>query len=211
MTSTESAPHDDEPAPLVVEMPKPIQRHTSDPILETEKLEMPKMERSNTGTILKKPSVVSRSVSDSTVRFGTVQINEHAVVLGSHPDVREGLPIELGWKAVSASVVKLDVFEELRAGTRLDEEDLYVTPEERLERLREEGVTEEEMTEREEETCVIQESRQQVKNAVMAKVAEIRKKRAEAKAAKEKNTTISMANPFKSFLQGFGGGGGRKE
>jgi hypothetical protein len=56
--------------------------------------------------------------SQKSVRFDSVSIREHSVVLGSNPAVTCGAPIELGWKHVNETILTVDVFDQIRLGQR---------------------------------------------------------------------------------------------
>jgi hypothetical protein len=53
-----------------------------------------------------------------SVRFDSVSIREHSVILGSNPAVTCGAPIELGWNHVNETVLPVDVFDHIRQGQR---------------------------------------------------------------------------------------------
>jgi hypothetical protein len=62
-------------------------------------------------------SIFDRSLFSDTksVRFGDCHIRSYNRILGDHPCVSAGCPVQLGWKIVSAESVSVDEFEEMRA------------------------------------------------------------------------------------------------
>jgi hypothetical protein len=53
-----------------------------------------------------------------TVKFGSLRIREHAVVLGDHPCCSAGCPLELGWEHESETELALDDYETSRQERR---------------------------------------------------------------------------------------------
>uniref|UniRef100_A0A7S4K9D1 Uncharacterized protein n=1 Tax=Odontella aurita TaxID=265563 RepID=A0A7S4K9D1_9STRA len=53
-----------------------------------------------------------------TVRFSTVHIREHEIVIGDSPSCDTGIPISLGWGYASSLNTKVDSYERSREGVR---------------------------------------------------------------------------------------------
>ena len=53
-----------------------------------------------------------------TVKFGSLRIREHAVVLGDHPCCSAGCPLELGWEHESETELAVDDYETSRSERR---------------------------------------------------------------------------------------------
>jgi hypothetical protein len=49
------------------------------------------------------------------VKFGSVHVRQHSVVLGDHPLAWEGYPLALGWDYTEATAVPLDAYEASRS------------------------------------------------------------------------------------------------
>ena len=64
-------------------------------------------------------TIQRRSQDTKTVTFGSVVINEHPIIVGCHPSVSSGVPITIGWYAVSKTEMSLQKYEELREPERV--------------------------------------------------------------------------------------------
>lgn len=53
----------------------------------------------------------SRTAEMKKVRFNTVQVNSHAVILGNNPAVSSGLPVTIEWVAFQTEVFPVEEFE----------------------------------------------------------------------------------------------------
>jgi hypothetical protein len=53
-----------------------------------------------------------------SVKFGSLKIREHSVVLGDHPCCSAGCPLELGWEHESETELALDDYETSRSERR---------------------------------------------------------------------------------------------
>lgn len=53
--------------------------------------------------------------AEKKVRFGELTIAEYAVVIGDHPCVSSGLPIQLGWEVQKETVENVNMYEYFRA------------------------------------------------------------------------------------------------
>ena len=56
------------------------------------------------------PSATS-SKSSSGVSFGSVELHEHSIMLGCHPDVRRGAPTTISWCPMHSETTSVDEFE----------------------------------------------------------------------------------------------------
>jgi hypothetical protein len=72
---------------------------------------------SSTKSIVVDKNRFDRSLFSDTksVRFGDCHIRSYNRILGDHPCVSAGCPVQLGWKIVAAESVSVDEFEEMRA------------------------------------------------------------------------------------------------
>lgn len=57
-----------------------------------------------------------------TVKFSTLEIREHAVVLGTNPSTSHGASLEIDWEAQSSETFDLDCYEVLRPPRRVKKE-----------------------------------------------------------------------------------------
>ena len=64
----------------------------------------------------------SSSRSRKSVSFSTIEIREHAVVLGANPATSHGPPLEIDWDAENTVMVDLESYEELRPCRRVKKE-----------------------------------------------------------------------------------------
>ena len=58
--------------------------------------------------------VATRSATSgksSGVSFGSVELHEHAIMLGCHPDVRKGAPTTISWCPIHSETTSVDDFE----------------------------------------------------------------------------------------------------
>jgi hypothetical protein len=51
------------------------------------------------------------NAESKSVRFDTVQVNSHAVILGNNPAVSAGLPVTIEWVAFETEVVSVEDYE----------------------------------------------------------------------------------------------------
>jgi hypothetical protein len=56
-------------------------------------------------------AVFSPEMPRLSVAFGSIEIREHALVLGDHPDCSYGPPVQLGWGCQQTKVHQLDDYE----------------------------------------------------------------------------------------------------
>ena len=59
------------------------------------------------------------SCRESLVSFSTVEIREHAMIMGCSPSTMQGPPIEIGWESLSSACFALEDFEENRPPRRV--------------------------------------------------------------------------------------------
>jgi hypothetical protein len=88
--------------------------------------------------LLSTKSIVDESSFDrplfsdtKSVRFGDCHIRSYNQILGDHPCVSAGCPVQLGWKLVSAESVSVDEFEAMRAARDETRKDMKLSAKER--------------------------------------------------------------------------------
>jgi hypothetical protein len=99
--------------------------------------------------------------SNKSVRWSTIEVHSHELVLGDHPSAVEdgGPPLSIGWNSVSSIELSIDDFESERGPERRREGDLIVPAEVRHRRLLEQGFSQSEIKDRLNELTAIQKSR----------------------------------------------------
>lgn len=58
-------------------------------------------------------------VPQKCVSFDTVEVREHAYILGCNPGTTAGPPLSISWEALSTSIMSLDAYEAIREPERL--------------------------------------------------------------------------------------------
>ena len=82
-------------------------------MVETESSEILTDENVNSDAETKQRSGERHSGHGSGVSFGSVHVHEHRMTLGSNPEVRRGVPVELAWEVEQSEVFStVDEFEE---------------------------------------------------------------------------------------------------
>lgn len=80
------------------------------------------------------------------IRWGTIRIRVYPVIPGDHPDTREGPPLTIDWDALTEYTLDVDGYEAKRAPRlKVKGLDMRVGPIDRMNILRSEGVSEEEI------------------------------------------------------------------
>jgi NH3-dependent NAD+ synthetase len=103
-----------------------------------------------------------RSQDTKTVTFGSVVINEHPIIVGCHPSVSSGVPITIGWYAVTKTEMSLQKYEELREPERVSHRLLLKQhPSERFMLLQNLGFSRQELHRAEEAAKAIRELREE--------------------------------------------------
>lgn len=80
-----------------------------------------------------------------SIRFDTVEIREHAVILGCNPAVTKGPPLTIGWETLSTSIQSVNEYERNRP-LRRSPMFLKLSQTERRSLLKERGFTSEEFS-----------------------------------------------------------------
>jgi hypothetical protein len=60
----------------------------------------------------------SSSNNDRSVTFSTIEVHEHAMVLGDNPSTSHGPPVQMGWDVMESSLLSLDDYETQRPPRR---------------------------------------------------------------------------------------------
>ncbi len=87
----------------------------------------------------------SHHEKNKRVSFATVQINEHPCIVGDNPSVSSGVPLAIDWRSSHSESILLDKYEELRQNDRRFLHELKVPSDVRWERLKNSGVSSEDI------------------------------------------------------------------
>lgn len=101
--------------------------------------------------------------ADHHPEFGTVEIREHAYILGCNPSVKGGPPLTIEWKSMGNSIESIDDFEARRSSSRRPDWMIRKSSTERHNLLKDEGFTSAEISLVVDEIDQIQASRKQAK------------------------------------------------
>jgi hypothetical protein len=99
--------------------------------------------------------------SNKSVRWSTIEVHSHELVLGDHPSAVAdgGPPLSIGWNSISSIEHSIDDYESERGPERRRDFDLIVPAEVRHRRLVEQGFSQSEIKDRLCELTAIQKSR----------------------------------------------------
>jgi hypothetical protein len=131
---------------------------------------------------------ISSFASNKSVRWSTIEVHSHDVVLGDHPCCSvEGPPLSIGWNSISTIEMSIDDYESERTPERRsDPVDLIVPAAVRRRRLLERGYSESQIRDRLSELTAIQKSRRKSSGGSRLKPWELIRKNLTALSGKPK-------------------------
>lgn len=88
----------------------------------------------------------SKSTSQRSVSFASVDIREHPYVLGDNPSVSSGVPLTIDWQSSHSETVPLDIFEDLRKNDRRFVHELKIPGDVRWDKAKNSGASSLEIT-----------------------------------------------------------------
>mmetsp|Transcript_73005 Transcript_73005/g.101533 ORF Transcript_73005/g.101533 Transcript_73005/m.101533 type:complete len:154 (-) Transcript_73005:181-642(-) len=83
----------------------------------------------------------SSSSSKKQVCFGDLEIRSYGIVLGDHPNVSNGAPIQIGWDFHETQIRNLDLYEVMRGERRRGKKQLSIPVQKRGQMLLRAGYT----------------------------------------------------------------------
>jgi hypothetical protein len=131
---------------------------------------------------------ISSFASSKSVRWSTIEVHSHDIVLGDNPCCSvEGPPLSIGWNSISTIEMSIDDYESERMPERRsDPVDLIVPAAVRRRRLLERGYSESQIKDRLSELTAIQKSRRKSSGGSRLKPWELIRKNLTALASKPK-------------------------